>query len=106
MLSDPEAFDVDESIRLKDEGRDIEGRVLEFDRTVDFFKPNTPVSDALVVYEPGYQSHSGVRGFMVTHADSLGHSPAFHGPVPPGTDGTAQLRPGHRRPDRVRPGPG
>ncbi len=73
MLSDPEAFDVDESIRLKDEGRDIEGRVLEFDRTVDFFKPNTPVSDALVVYEPGYQSHSGVRGYMVTHADSLGH---------------------------------
>ncbi|MXZ74795.1 MAG: FtsX-like permease family protein [Gemmatimonadetes bacterium] len=73
MLSDPVAFDVDESIRLKDEGRDIEGRVLEFDRTVDFFKPNTPVSDALVVYEPGYQSHSGVRGFMVTHADSLGH---------------------------------
>ncbi len=73
MLSDPEAFDVDDSIRLKDEGRDIEGRVLEFDRTVDFFKPNTPVSDALVVYEPGYQSHSGVRGFMVTHADSMGH---------------------------------
>ena len=73
MLSDPEAFDVDESIRLKDDGRDIEGRVLEFDRTVDFFKPNTPVSDALVVYEPGYQSHSGVRGFMVTHADSLGY---------------------------------
>ncbi|MCY4543684.1 MAG: M28 family metallopeptidase, partial [Gemmatimonadetes bacterium] len=73
MLSDPEAFEVDESIRLKDDGRDIEGRVLEFDRTVDFFKPNTPVSDALVVYEPGYQSHSGVRGFMVTHADSLGY---------------------------------
>ena len=73
MLSDPEAFEVDESIRLKDDGRDIEGRVLEFDRTVDFFKPNTPVSDALVVYEPGYQSHSGVRGFMVTHADSMGY---------------------------------
>ena len=73
MLSDPEAFDVDDSIRLKDDGRDVEGRVLEFDRTVDFFKPNTPVSDALVVYEPGYQSHSGVRGFMVTQADSLGY---------------------------------
>lgn len=72
MLSDPEAFEIDESIRLKDEGRDIEGRVLEFDRTVDFFKPNTPVSDAIVVYEPGHQSHSGVRGFMVTHADSMG----------------------------------
>ena len=105
MLSDPEAFDVDESIRLKDEGRDIEGRVLEFDRTVDFFKPNTPVPDALVVYEPGYQSHSGVRGFMVTHADSLGHFRHVHGPVPPGADGTAQLRPRSRRPDRVRSRP-
>ena len=73
MLSDPVAFDVDEAIRLRDDGRDIEGRVLEFDRTKDFFKPNTPVPDALVVYEPGYQSHSGVRGFMVTQADSMGY---------------------------------
>jgi hypothetical protein len=73
MLSDPVAFEVDESIRLRDDGRDIEGRVLEFDRTVDFFKPNTPVPGALVVYQPGYQSHSGVRGFVVTKADSTGH---------------------------------
>ena len=89
MLADPEAFEIDESIRLKDEGRDIEGRVLEFDRTVDFFKPNTPVSDALVVYEPGYQSHSGVRGFMVTQADSLGY---FRFSMVRDTRGSIELR--------------
>ena len=53
MLSDPVAFDVDEAIRLRDDGRDIEGRVLEFDRTEDFFKPNTPVPGAHVVNEAG-----------------------------------------------------
>jgi hypothetical protein len=73
MLSDPVAFSVDESIQLRDEGRDLEGRVLEFDRTVDFFRPNTPVPHALVVYEAGFQSHAGVRGFMVTRADSAGY---------------------------------
>ncbi|MBM3264432.1 MAG: M28 family peptidase [candidate division Zixibacteria bacterium] len=73
MLSDPAAFVVDESIKLRDEGRDLEGRVLEFDRTVDFFRPNTPVPDAIVVYPAGFQSHAGVRGFMVTQADSTGH---------------------------------
>lgn len=72
MLSDPAAFYVDESIKLRDEGRDLEGQVLEFNRKVDFFRPNTPVPNAMVVYEAGFQSHAGVRGIMVTQADSIG----------------------------------
>ena len=72
MLNDPNAFMVDNSIRLKDDGRELEGSVVEFDRTVDFFTPRAPISGALVVYEAGFQSHAGVRGFMTTQADSAG----------------------------------
>ncbi|MEE2710183.1 MAG: FtsX-like permease family protein [Gemmatimonadota bacterium] len=72
MLSDPNAFTYDESIRHVDEGRDLKGKVVEFDRTVDFFTPKKPISNALVVYQAGYQSHAGVRGFMITQADAAG----------------------------------
>lgn len=72
MLSDPNAFTIDRRIRLIDQGRDLEGTVVEFDREVDFFTPRKPVAHALVTYEAGFQSHAGVRGFMVAQADSAG----------------------------------
>ena len=39
---------------------------------MDFFTPKKAISNALVVYQTGYQSHAGVRGFMIAQADSAG----------------------------------
>lgn len=73
MMHDPNAFTYDQAIRHVDEGRDLAGTVVEFDRTVDFFTPKKPISKALVVYQAGFQSHAGVRGFMVSQANSSGY---------------------------------
>jgi len=71
--SDAELFE-ETKLRIQDQAHDLSGTVYEFDRDVNFFVPKKPVPGALVTY---FKNHTnvGVRGVMVTKADSLGR---FH----------------------------
>ena len=68
--SDAELFE-ETKLRIQDTAHDMSGTVYEFDRDVNFFVPKKPIPGALVTYFKGI-SDAGVRGIMVTKADSLG----------------------------------
>ena len=60
-------------LSLRDEGHRLSGRVLYFDRNVDFAIPRVPVSGAVVTYQqPGPNSVAGVRTLIATQTDSAG----------------------------------
>ncbi|MBI4553627.1 MAG: M28 family peptidase [Candidatus Latescibacteria bacterium] len=58
-------------LRIQDTAHDLSGTVVEFDRDINFFVPKKFIPGALVTYFHTL-SHSGVRGIMVTKADSVG----------------------------------
>ncbi len=65
-------------LRLMDRGHRLSGRILWFDRNVDFAIPRVPVPGALVTYkQPGPGSLAGVRTLMVTQATT---GPVYEGP--------------------------
>lgn len=84
--SDAELFE-ETKLRIQDTAHDMAGTVVEFDRDVNFFVPKKGIAGALVTYFKG-TSDAGVRGIMVTKADSLGHF-AFR---PLRSTGTIRLR--------------
>jgi hypothetical protein len=63
---DPEFFRVSK-LKLQDRGHSLEGRILWFDRNVDFALPRVPVPGAVVVYQqPGPTgSATGVRTLVL-----------------------------------------
>ncbi len=66
-------------LRLMDRGHRLSGRILWFDRDVDFAIPRVPVPGALVTYkQPGPGSLAGVRTLMVTQTTS---GPIYEGPA-------------------------
>ncbi len=66
---DPEFFRVSK-LKLQDRGHSLEGRILWFDRNVDFALPRVPVTGAIVTYQqPGsFGSNAGVRTLIVDKA--------------------------------------
>ncbi|MBT5829927.1 MAG: hypothetical protein HOH77_07005, partial [Candidatus Latescibacteria bacterium] len=66
---DPEFFRVSK-LKLQDRGHSLDGRILWFDRNVDFALPRVPVPGALVVYQqPGPSgSSAGVRTMIIDKA--------------------------------------
>lgn len=66
---DPEFFRVSK-LKLQDRGHRLIGRILMFDRNVDFALPRVPVSGALVTYQQpgGVGSFTGVRSLIVDKA--------------------------------------
>ncbi len=67
--NDP-AFFRENQLRLMDRGHRLSGRILWFDRDVDFAIPRVPVPGALVTYkQPGPGSLAGVRTLMVTQTE-------------------------------------
>lgn len=71
LARDPRAFESIE-MRRQDVGRDLNGRVVEWDRSVDFFTPKKPLPGALVTIPTWWGSLSGVRTLMATRADDKG----------------------------------
>ena len=66
-------------LRLMDRGHRLSGRILWFDRDVDFAIPRVPVPGALVTYkQPGPGSLAGVRTLMVTQTTQ---GPIYEGPA-------------------------
>ncbi len=81
--NDPTFFQ-DTQLKLRDDGHRLAGRVLWFDRNVDFAIPRVPVPGALVTYkQPGPVSLAGVRTLMVTRATEgpIYEGPASRGPL-------------------------
>ena len=85
---DPEFFRVSK-LKLQDRGHSLRGRILWFDRNVDFAIPRVPVPGAIVTYQQPNPvvSCGGVRTLIVDKAtegpiyeDKLGSGPEF-GPV-------------------------
>jgi hypothetical protein len=72
LTRDPEAFDIPEAA-AKDLGHELNGRVVEWDRSREFFTPRTPLPGALVTLRAGWGSFSGVRTLMTTLADTAGY---------------------------------
>lgn len=68
--TDGELFE-ETKLKIQDTAHDMAGTVYEFDRDVNFFVPKKPIPGALVTY---YKSltNTGVRGILITKADSLG----------------------------------
>ncbi len=76
--NDP-AFFRETQLRLMDRGHRLAGRILWFDRDVDFAIPRVPVPGAIVTYkQPGPGSVAGVRTLMVTQAAA---GPIYEGPA-------------------------
>lgn len=71
MARDPVAFE-DADARRSDQGHDLKGRVVEWDRSVNFFTPKKQLPGALVTIPTDWGSDGGVRPFMVTRADENG----------------------------------
>ncbi|MCY3766547.1 MAG: hypothetical protein OXH06_14105 [Gemmatimonadetes bacterium] len=76
--SDP-GFFRETQLRLMDRGHRLSGRILWFDRDVDFAIPRVPVPGSLVTYkQPGPGSLAGVRTLMVTQTTK---GPIYEGPA-------------------------
>ena len=68
--SDGELFE-ETKLKIQDTAHDMTGTVYEFDRDVNFFVPKKPIPGALVTYYKNL-TNTGVRGILMTKADSLG----------------------------------
>lgn len=68
--TDGELFE-ETKLKIQDTAHDMAGTVYEFDRDVNFFVPKKPIPGALVTYFKGL-TNTGVRGILITKADSLG----------------------------------
>ena len=84
-VEDPEFFRVSK-LKLQDRGHSLEGRILWFDRNIDFALPRVPVPGAIVTYQqPGpVVSTGGVRTLIVDkttegpiYEEKLGSGPEF-----------------------------
>lgn len=71
LTRDPEAFDLPDAV-TKDLGHELYGRVVEWDRSKEFFTPKTPLPGALVTLKADFGSYSGVRTLLTTIADQEG----------------------------------
>ncbi len=68
--TDGELFE-ETKLKIQDTAHDMAGVVYEFDRDVNFFVPKKPIPGALVTYFKSL-TNTGVRGILITKADSLG----------------------------------
>ena len=71
LSRDEQAFE-DLNVRRLDLGHDLWGRVVEWDRSVDFFRPRKVLPGALVTIPTSWGSYTGVRTLLVTIADKDG----------------------------------
>lgn len=71
LSRDPKAFE-DVNVRRQDLGHDLNGRVVQWDRSIDFFTPKKPISGALVTIPTSWGSNTGVRTLLTTIADEAG----------------------------------
>jgi len=71
LTRDPEALDIPDA-PMKDLGRNLTGRIVEWDRSKELFTPKTPLPGSLVTLRTDWGNYSGVRTLKTTIADSVG----------------------------------